>query len=74
MAKDANDFAALEKHGSDQLNDLDWRLSVCLGKFTPQSPTSTSLILAAHGEVAGLLRVRIEKAIKTLPEKEQVKV
>lgn len=74
MAKGADDPLSLQSRPASDLNELDWRLGVCVGKFVPLSPTGVPLILSAHGHVADVLRMRMERAIKALPVEEQARV
>ena len=74
LAKPAENPQALLARPASDLNELDWKLSVCVGKFLPMYPSGVPLILDAHGNVSDELRVRIEKAVKTLPLEEQAKV
>jgi hypothetical protein len=69
-----NNFLALRNRSADDINELDWKLSVCVGNFIPVAPRGLTLILDAHGNVADEFRNRIEKAIETLPMEEQAKV
>jgi hypothetical protein len=74
LAKPAFDASALGQRAASDINELDWKLSVCIGDFGPLAPTGVPLILYAHGNVADEMRKRIEAAIATLPMEEQAKV
>ena len=74
LAKPAADVAALRKRTAIDINELDWKLSVCIGDYGPLTPTGIPLILDAHGNAADELRRRMEKAIETLPTEEVAKV
>jgi hypothetical protein len=73
LATGAKDLNSLHRRPASDLNELDWRLSVCIGKFSPPVPTGVPLILDAHGVIADELRLRMEKAVETLPIEEQAR-
>jgi len=73
-AKRAADPRWLSQRTSSEINELDWELSVCEGKFLPLKPEGAMLIAEGHGMVADEFRRRIEKAIGTLPSELQKKV
>jgi hypothetical protein len=74
LAHTSDDSIELAKRPASEINELDWKLSVCEGKFTPLKRIGATEILYAHGTVADEMRMRLEKAIKTLPEDQQAKV
>jgi hypothetical protein len=74
LAKPASDITVLRRRTASDINELDWKLSVCVGDYGSLTPTGVALILEAHGNVADEMRTRIENAIKTLPIEEQGKV
>jgi hypothetical protein len=74
LASASDDPTQLAKKSSADINELDWKLSVCEAKFAPLKRTGVTEVLYAHGAVADEMRMRIEKAIKTLPEDQQAKV
>ena len=74
LALKADDGLVLERQPAAELNDLDWRLSVCVSQYAPLRPKGAALLLSAHGLVSDSVRHRLEKAISTLSPEEQTKV
>lgn len=73
-SEQATDLEWLAKRPASEINQLDWELSVCVARFAPLKPSGAELIFDAHGMVADVLRMRIEKAIGTLPNSTQAEV
>jgi hypothetical protein len=60
------DVLWLSQQPASKINELDWQLSVCEGKYTPLNKEGVLLISEAHGSVADEFRKRLEKAIGRL--------
>jgi hypothetical protein len=74
LASAVGDPLTVRQLTASHLNELDWELSVCVGDFGPMQPKGALLLLSAHGNVADELRLRLERAVGTLPVQEQAKV
>ena len=73
-ASQASAAGWLSKRSNAEVNELDWELSVCEGKFLPLNLSGALLLAEGHGIVADEFRARIEKAISTLSQDVQTQV
>lgn len=73
-ARHAVDVEWLSRRPASEINELDWKLSVCEGRFLPLKPEGATLIAEGHGFVADEFRKRIERAIGSLPRDLQKQV